>query len=77
MWSPLMESGKGEAVHDGRRKADLLLEQFKSDFTQQDLQNLESFHKPPDVVNRLTDNRYQSSMNRSIEIDKVKSCDFA
>ena len=36
----------------------LLLEQFKSNFTQKDLQNLPFFHKPPDVVNRLTDNRY-------------------
>jgi len=76
MWSPLMENGKGEVVHDGRKKADLLLEQFKSVFTQQDLQNLASFHKPPDVVNRLTDNRYQSSMNRLMEIDKERSCDF-
>ena len=56
--SPLKENGKGDAVHDGRKKADLLLEQFKSDFTQKDLQNLPFFHKPPDVVNRLTGNRY-------------------
>ena len=55
--SPLKENGEGEAVDDGRKKADLLLEQFKSVFTQQDLENLPSFHKPPDVVNRLTDNR--------------------
>ena len=56
--SPLKENGKGGGVHNGRKKADLLLEQFKSVFTQQDLENLPSFHKPPDVVNRLTDNRY-------------------
>ena len=55
--SPLKENGEGEAVDDGRKKADLLLEQFKSVFTQQDFENLPSFDKPPDVVNRLTDNR--------------------
>ena len=71
-----MENEKGEAVHDGRKRADLFLEQFKSVFTQEDLENLPSFDKPPDVVHRLTDNRYQSSTNRSIEIDKEKCCDF-
>ena len=35
--SPLKESGEGEAVHDSRKKADLLLEEFKSVFTQEDL----------------------------------------
>ena len=35
--SPLKENGKGEAVHDSRKKADLFLEQFKSGFTQEDL----------------------------------------
>ena len=48
--SPLKENGEGEAVHDSRKEADLLLEQFKSVFAQQDLENLPSFHKPPDVV---------------------------
>ena len=35
--SPLKENGKGEALYDGRKKADLLLDQFKSVFTQEDL----------------------------------------
>ena len=35
--SPLKENGEGEAVHDSRKKADLLLEEFKSVFTQEDL----------------------------------------
>ena len=35
--SPLKGNGEGEAVHDSRKKADLLLEEFKSVFTQEDL----------------------------------------
>ena len=67
-------------MHDSRNKANLLLEQFKSVFTQEDVavKTLHLTHKPPDVVNRY---RYQSSMNidyryRSIEIDNEKSYDF-
>ena len=62
--SPLKKNGKGEPCMMVERR--LLLEQFKSDFTQKDLQNLPLFHKPPDVVNRLTDNRYKSIV---IDID--------
>ena len=40
--SPLKENGIGEAMHDSRKKADLLSEQFKSVFTQDDLENLPS-----------------------------------
>ena len=40
--SPLKENGIGEAVHDSRKKTDLLSEQFKSVFTQEDLENLPS-----------------------------------
>lgn len=40
--SPLKENGKGEAVHDSKKKANLLLEHFKSVFTQEDLENLPS-----------------------------------
>ena len=39
---PLKENGIGAAVHDSRKKADLLSEQFKSVFTQEDLENLSS-----------------------------------
>ena len=35
--SPLKENGEGEAVHDSRKKAHLLLEEFKSVFTQEDV----------------------------------------
>ena len=40
--SPLKENGKGEAKHDSKKKANLLSEQFKSVFTQDDLENLPS-----------------------------------
>ena len=40
--SPLKENGEGEAVHDSKKKANLLSEQFKSVFTQEDLENLPS-----------------------------------
>ena len=39
--SPLKENVIGEAVHDSRKKGDLLLEQFKSVFIR-DLSNLPS-----------------------------------
>ena len=39
---PLKENGIGEAAHDSRKKADLLSEQFKSVFSQEDLENLPS-----------------------------------
>ena len=41
-----------EAVHDSRRKADLLSDQFKSVFTQEDLENLPSL--PQAFPNILT-----------------------
>ena len=40
--SPLKKNGEGEAVHDSKKKANLLSEQFKSVFTQEDLENLPS-----------------------------------
>ena len=40
--SPLKENGEGEAVYDSKKKANLLSEQFKSVFTQEDLENLPS-----------------------------------
>ena len=40
--SPLKENGEGETVHDSKKKANLLSEQFKSVFTQEDLENLPS-----------------------------------
>ena len=39
---PLKENGKGEAVHDSKKKTNLLLQHFKSVFTQEDLKNLPS-----------------------------------
>jgi len=38
----LKENGIGDAAHDSRKKADLLSEQFKSVFSQEDLENIPS-----------------------------------
>ena len=48
--SPLKENGGGEAVHDSKKKANLLSEQFKSVFTREDFENLPSLPQAfPDI----------------------------
>ena len=51
--SPLKENGIGEAVHDSRKKTDLLSEQFKSVFTQEDLENLPSLPQAFSNISQL------------------------
>ena len=51
--SPLKENGIGEAVHDSRKKTDLLSEQFKSVFTQEDLENLPSLPQAFPSISQL------------------------
>jgi len=51
--SPLKENGEGEAVHDSRKKANLLSEQFKSVFTQEDLENLPSLPQAIPNISQL------------------------
>ena len=51
--SPLKENGEGEAVHDSKKKANLLSEQFKSVFTQEDLENLPSLPQAFPSISQL------------------------
>ena len=51
--SSLKENGEGEAVHDSKKKANLLSEQFKSVFTQEDLENLPSLPQAFPSISQL------------------------
>ena len=51
--SPLKENGEGEAVHDSKKKANLLSEQFESVFTQEDLENLPSLPQAFPSISQL------------------------
>ena len=51
--SPLKENGEGQAVHDSKKKANLLSEQCKSVFTQEGLENLPSLSQAVPNITQL------------------------
>ena len=72
--SPLKENGEGEAVHDSKKKANLLSEQFKSVFTQEDLENLPSLPQAFPSISQLSVIVRATGQDQKIEVGRLPSC---